>query len=192
MVSEWSDSQERLGPIASLMAATYLLSLASNILITFYFRLAYNTDHLYSPVTVWLYPMISITIILPLSLLNVNSMISANKGASSIRGECTALIANSMRTSNFQSLPSFKEDIDHPHDNFNILSSMEMGMKQKMEPARLVDGFCAIQLSTVVERSPCELRLLGRKVVWSDVASTISVLIIAQIVNVLGLGKLKI
>jgi hypothetical protein len=50
-------------------------------------------------------------------------------------------------------------------------------------------GLGEMKLALLVERAPCEIKLLGRKPSWGDVSSPILLLISAQVLNAIGLGK---
>jgi hypothetical protein len=51
-------------------------------------------------------------------------------------------------------------------------------------------GLGILKLMELIKQSPCELRLLGRYITWTDIAYAIAVAALAQILNAIGLGGL--
>ncbi len=200
---EFESAERDLGTITSVVTGGLLVSSACCVVITFYFREAGKVDYLYNAVTVWLFPIITIFVTVPPALLNLHSMICVNRDVGAIARAATALLTDSSGSARAGPAPALhgpggtagarrraapalaswdrSGGADHP----------EARGAAPSEPAadRLQRSVDAVQFALLVDRSPCALTMLGRAVTWGEVASSVALLAVAQIINVLGLGR---
>jgi hypothetical protein len=104
-------------------------------------------------------------------------MISANDKADELKDRCSKMIACSEAPADSESQKKFEENTSLELRNFGQTGNA---------PSHHGNG--AIKLALLIDRCPCELRLLGRKISWVDVTSTLGLAAFAQFLNAIGLG----
>lgn len=177
MQTEWAKVQEELGFIVSVATGASLCSVLSQLIVLFYYRsLSSLSDD--SELSTWINIVFVFLFVLPNIVLNVYSMTGANNCAEALSEECTALIGQAAVD-------------DYGGSNGDEVDPLETDffLDPEETSARTEFGVDSMRLTLLIERSPCALTLLGRKISWSDVASSFSLLLFSQVLNVLGLGS---
>jgi hypothetical protein len=174
MVSEWEESQARMGPIASVLAGCLLASMCSQFVILMYSShiasLASTnggsgpslSSSVFEPLTTIISGTVNVAVLLTMFLFLAYGMIGANHRVRAIADECTELISTSSAKSLSLPLPSSVGTFAAVHNDH---------------------GDDAVKLALLVERRPCELKLLGRAISVEDVVGVVFLFIVAQLVN---------
>lgn len=175
MKAAWDDLQLRLGFVASVCAATNIATTLSIMVMLFYYRELQRFNVSYTPATVWIYATFVLIMCCPPLVLSLYSMITANDCAAAIADEISLLIGHPGCPAAVPGAQSVAVDPSAAWDSESALRQVEFGMG-------------VMRLSALVERRPCELRLVGRKITWADITSAIGVIVATQSLNILGLG----
>ena len=176
MLAEWNSTQERMGSIAGVVVGGYCTSLATMSVSMLFFRLVAENSA-FSELDLFAYGAGVFFFLIPPIILIVNSMIETNSRAAVIGLECIPLIIAApghIATSGVRKSATarYQGECLSEHAHF---THVDVGME-------------AMKFSYVIERNPCQLKLLGRAISWGDVAAYLGTIIAAQVFNILGLG----
>jgi hypothetical protein len=186
LAEEWETTQMQLGHVMSIQLFCAILSTISYSVFFFYIDSGLVAPDGAGSLENLMDVVLGLILTVPLLSVSMFTMIGANQRAESIAEACTALIAES------------SENSEHPNvqiqsdGNANSGDSSAPALNDLVHGASVagVNGISAIKLTMLVERRPCELRLLGRAFTYEDVLGYVAFLVVIQLVNFLGLGDI--
>jgi len=168
MAKEWHRANSWVGKIAGINSAFNLLHLLCECTVTFYNGKVPPEEYSAVPNAI-----VGIIIAIPPLVLTVYAMMAANERVNKLHDEITNLIATSAASSTSLSTDdrdSIAKVLVSRGSSSSALFSMAQPSGGEIDcMAGLDHGIDAMKLAALLERKPCELNLLGRKISKSDI-----------------------
>lgn len=168
MTKEWQHANSWVGKVAGINSAFNLLHLLCEFTVTFYNGKIPPEENSLVPNAV-----VGIMIALPPLILTVYAMMAANERANKLNDEITHLIATSSASSTSLSIDDRASisKVLASRGSTSLFPMARPGDGSMMDHMTGLDhGIDAMKLAALLERSPCELNLLGRKISRGDIA----------------------
>jgi hypothetical protein len=177
---EWENANEKLGTMVSITTSTGL----ANVLFTS-IAMLYNHIEITTAVAMF-------ACVLPVTLINVLTAIAANNRVENLSEEIDMLLAHLNLVDSETIAPDEENSSVGRHGSVENNGSGGGGGGGKevvvSDPHMNNEsgGIYALRLAALIERKPCELRIMGKKIDVGDIYNTVLLIVIVQALNFLG------